>query len=169
MKTNKKIFFGIKIIIILIVLLIIPIFSGCSINAMINETYAGVSSPGLRDINIDEMEVESIRSLSQEMEKSYDINQSISTIADELNDPFKSFYAEEEEDAADKNILILENIYTEDGYSYCEIKFNDYTHILAVDDVFNNIYKIQSINEASVIILKGDEILTLFIGEMLHD
>jgi len=169
MRNNKKIFFGIKLIMISIVLLMIPVFGGCSINAMISETYAGVSSPGLRDISIDEMEVESIRTLKREMEKSYDINQSISTIANEINDPFKPFFIKEMEDIAEKNILILENIYNEDGDSYCELKFNDHKYVLIIDDIFNDIYKIQSINEASVIILKGDEILTLFIDEMFYD
>lgn len=169
MINNKKIFFGIKIIIVLFVLLIIPGTGGCSINAIVRETYAGISSPRLRDVSIDEMEVESIKTLKRKMENNYDINQSISTIADELNNPFKPFFIEEEEDTAEKNILILESIYTKDNESYCEIKFNDHLYLLIEEAIFNDIYKIQSINDGSVIILKGDEVLTLFIGEMLYD
>lgn len=168
MKTNKKIFFEIKIIVVLFVLIIIPGISGCSINDMISETYAGTTTPRLRDIKIDDMEVESIKTLKREMEKSYDINQSISTIANELNNPFKPFFIEEE-DNTEKNILILENIYTEEGNSYCELKFNNHIYLLIEEDIFNDVYKIKSINESSVIILKGDGILTLFIDEMFYD
>ncbi|MCD4670400.1 MAG: hypothetical protein K8S14_08135, partial [Actinomycetia bacterium] len=103
-----------------------------------------------------------------EMESSYDINQSISSIADELNDPFKPFYTIGEE-STEKNIFILESIYTEGEDSYCELKFNDHIYLLTVEDIFNETYMVQAINETSVIILKGDEVLTLFIGEMVHD
>ncbi len=140
----------------------------CSIDAMLEETYDSASSLKVRDVKIDEMEVESIRTLDMKMENSYDINQSISSIADELNNPFEPFYTEDT-DSAEKNILILESIYTEDEDSYCELKFNDHVYLLTVEDVFNKIYMIQAINETSVIILKGDEVLTLFIGEMVHD
>ena len=168
MRSNKKIFFRIKFIPVFFILLVIPITGACSINTIVNETYAGTSSLRVRDVNIDEMEVESIKTLSGEMEKSYDINQSISTIADELNNPFKPFYIKEE-DTAEKNILILVSIYTEDNDNYCELKFNDHIYLLTVEDIFNETYMVQAINETSVIILKGDEILTLFIGEMVHD
>ncbi len=140
----------------------------CSINAMAKETYTGTSSLKVRDIRIDEMEVESIGTLDLKMENSYDVNRPISSIADELNNPFKPFYAEDE-DSAEKNILILEGIYTEDDKSYCELRFNDRMYLLTVKQVFNEIYMIQAINKTSVSILKGDEILTLFIGDMVRD
>ena len=50
-----------------------------------------------------------------------------------------------------------------------KIKFNDHTYILTALDTFYDVYMIQSINETSVIILKGDEVLTLFIDEMVQD
>lgn len=169
MINSKNRFFIFRFIIIIIILMV-PAMGSCSINAMLDETYSGISGPAIRDgISIDEMEIESIRTIDREMEKSYDINQSISKIADELNDPFKSFYFEDEKDLLSKNILSLENIYTEDGDKFCEIKFNDQLYLLKEDIVFNDIYMVQSINEGSVIILKGDEVLTLIIGGKLLD
>jgi hypothetical protein len=157
------------VLIVLVFAIICLLFgNGCSINDMVMTTYNNSSSLTLRDIDIDTKEVESIKTVNEEMEKSYDISNKISTIADELENPFKPVYLlEETEDI--KNILILENIYMEDNIEYCELKFNDYTYILSEVDTFQDIYMIQSINDTSVIVLKGDEILTLFIGEMVHD
>jgi uncharacterized membrane protein len=142
--------------------------TGCTINDMIMTAYNDSSSLTMRNIDIDDKEVESIKTVSSEMEKSYDISKEISTIADELENPFKPFYLHENTEVI-KNILILENIYTEGSIEYCELKLNDYKYILTEQDTFHDIYMIQSINDTTVIVLKGDEILTLFIGEMVHD
>jgi len=142
--------------------------SGCSLNNMVRSTYENNASLTLRDIDIDEKEVESINTLGSEMEKSYDISKEISSIADELENPFKPFYYSEETEEV-KNIIILENIYLKDGSKSCEIKFNDHIYILVELDSFYDIYMVQSINETSVVLLKGDEVLTLFIGEMVQD
>jgi len=169
MRFDKKIFFRIIFISALLILLIMPGSVACSIDAMVNETYTGTSSLKVRDIRIDEMEVESIGILDVKMENSYDVSQqSISSIADELNNPFKPFYTEDE-DSVEKNILILEGIHTEGDDSYCDLRFNDSMYLLTAKQVFNEIYMIQAINETSVSILKGDEVLTLFIGDMLRD
>ena len=165
---NKNLLTASIIFIVIFFTISLYAFSGCSLNDMIRTTYNSGSTLTLRDVDIDEKEVDSIKTLKNEMEKSYDISQEISTIADELDNPFKPFYFEEETDGV-KNILILENIYSIDGNEYCEIKFNDYTYILTLLDTFQDVYMIQSINETSVIILKGDEVLTLFIGVMVND
>jgi len=164
---------NIKILCLLITVLSIAAIalfsiSGCSLNRIVSSTYNGNSSLTLRNIDIDDKEVESIKTVSGELENNYDISEEISSIADELENPFEPFYLEEENEGV-KNILILEEIYMEDDIEYCELKFNDYNYILIESDTFQDIYMIQSINDTSVIVLKGDEILTLFIGEMVHD
>jgi hypothetical protein len=164
---NSKIAFSLIMIILLMIICVSGV-SGCSLNRMVSTTYNNDPSLTLRDIDIDEKEVESIKTMDDGMEKSYDISSDISSIADELENPFKPFYAEEETDEV-KNILILKDILLEDGIETCEIKFNDYTYILSELDTFFDIYMVQSINDSSVVILKGDELFTLYIGEMVHD
>ncbi len=168
---NKLMNLKLKYLIGLLVILplILLVLSSCSISDIISETYSAGGEPlRLRDIKIDDREVESITVLEEEMEQSYDISKGISTIADELEDPFKPFF-NTEEDNTQKNILMLEDISKEEGIIFSEIKFNDFTYLLTEGDIFLEIYLIQSINDTSVIILKGDEVLTLHIGEMIYD
>jgi hypothetical protein len=162
MANTKKI-----LLIITFIFIIALLTSGCSLNRMARETYSNESTLEIRDIEIDENEVESIKALEMEMEKSYDIKTEISSIADELNNPFEPFHIGQQD--IETNILILKSIYFEDSAGYCEIKFNDFTYLLTAGDIFNETYMVQSINESSVIILKGDEVLTLLIGEMVQD
>lgn len=162
-----------KLNILITVLFLIPgillVLSSCSISNIVSETYSsGDESLKLRDIKIDDKEVESITVLEGEMEQSYDISTGISTIADELENPFEPFFIINE-DNTQKNILMLEGITTSEGNSFSEIKFNDFTYLLTEGDIFLEIYQIQSINDTSVIILKGDEVLTLHIGDMIYD
>ena len=63
----------------------------------------------------------------------------------------------------------LENIYTKDGDEYAEISLNEFQYLLKEGDIFDVIYQIQSINPDSVALLKGDEIITLFIDEIKYD
>ncbi|MEE8324768.1 MAG: hypothetical protein V3R31_03860 [Candidatus Humimicrobiaceae bacterium] len=164
---NLKLKYLIALLVILSLMFLI--LSSCSISDIVSETYSGGGeSLRLRDIKIDDKEVESITVLEEEMEQSYDISKGISTIADELEDPFEPFF-NTEEDNTQKNILMLEDITREDGIIFSEIKFNDYTYRLTEGDIFLGIYQVQSINDTSVIILKGDEVLTLHIGEMIYD
>ena len=154
-------------------MIIIPVLvfgvSSCSISGIISEAYSSGKEPlKLRDIKIDEKEVESIVVLEEKMEQSYDVSKGISNIADELEDPFKPFYIVEE-DNTQKNILMLVDITIDEDIIYSEIKFNDYTYFYTEGDIFAEIYQIQSINDTSVVILKGDELLTLHIGEMVYD
>ena len=162
-----------KLNILIALLFLLPVMvlvvSSCSISNIVSETYSpGEQSLKLRDIKIDEKEVESITVLEGEMEQNYDISKGISTIADELENPFEPFFIINEDDTQ-KNILILEAITINEGNSFSEIKFNDFTYLLTEGDIFLEIYQIQSINDTSVIILKGDEVLTLHIGDMIYD
>ena len=164
---NTKLKYLMTLLFLMPVLLLV--LSSCSISNIVNETYSsGDESLKLRDIKIDDKEVESITVLEAEMEQNYDVSKGISTIADELEDPFEPFFITDE-DNTEKNIFLLEDIGLEEGTSFSEIKFNDFTYRLTEGDIFLEIYKIQSINDTSVIILKGDEVLTLHIGEMIYD
>lgn len=169
MNTLKNIKLNFLIASLILVPVMLFALSSCSISNIVSETYSsGNESLELRDIKIDEKEVESITVLEKEMEQSYDISKGISTIADELENPFEPFFITNE-DNTQKNILILEDITTNEGNSFAEIKFNEFTYLLTEGDIFLEIYQIQSINDTSVIILKGDEVLTLHIGEMIYD
>ena len=169
MNTLKNIKLNFLIASLILVPVMLFALSSCSISNIVSETYSsGNESLELRDIKIDEKEVESITVLEKEMEQSYDISKGISTIADELENPFEPFFITNE-DNTQKNILILEDITTNEGNSFAEIKFNEFTYLLTEGDIFLEIYQIQSINDTSVIILKGDEVLALHIGEMIYD
>lgn len=164
---NTKLKYLMTLLILIPVLLLV--LSSCSISNIVSETYSsGDESLKLRDIKIDDKEVESITVLDAEMEQNYDVSKGISTIADELEDPFEPFFITDE-DNTEKNIFLLEDIGSEEGISFSEIKFNDFTYRLTEGDIFLEIYQIKSINDTSVIILKGDEVLTLHIGEMIYD
>ena len=164
---NTKLKYLIALLFFVAVMLLV--LSSCSISNIVSETYSsGDESLKLRDIKIDDKEVESITVLEGKMEQSYDISTGISKIADELENPFEPFFIINE-DNTQKNILMLEGITTSEGNSFSEIKFNDFTYLLTEGDIFLEIYQIQSINDTSVIILKGDEVLTLHIGDMIYD
>ncbi|MCJ7665206.1 MAG: hypothetical protein MUO59_00535 [Actinobacteria bacterium] len=158
-------------LIVLLMLIAVMLFAlgGCSISTIIREAYSSEDeSLKLRDMKIDEKEVESINVLEKEMEQNYDISKGISNLADDLEDPFRPFFTVDE-DNTQKNILMLEDITTDAGIDSCEIKFNDNTYLLEEGDIFLKIYQVQSISDESVAILKGDEILTLHIGVMIYD
>lgn len=143
---------------------------GCTMGRMAGEIFAiGDGSLELRDIDIDEREVESIRIQEEEMEKSYDISKDISSIADDLENPYKPFFETGGEEQSEKNIIIVESIYSKDGSDFAEIKFNDYVYLLTVDDTFLDIYSVKAINETSVVLLKGDEVINIFINEPVYD
>ena len=68
---NKNLFTASIIFIILFFTVSLYAFSGCSLNDMIRTTYDSGSTLTLRDVDIDEKEVESIETLKTEMEKSF--------------------------------------------------------------------------------------------------
>ena len=143
--------------------------SACSIGNMLEEAFGPQNIIEDMDIDVDEKEIESINVAAQRMEEKYDISlDDISNIADELDDPFKPFYIAGEE-TEEENVLKLENIYTKDGDEYAEISLNEFQYLLKEGDIFNAIYQLQSINQDSVVLLKGDEIITLFIDEIKYD
>ena len=150
-------------------LCILSYVSGCSIVTLIEESYSKKESvEKVPHVEIDEDEINSIIIVDEEMKKSYDIETDISLPEIDSKDPFKPFYVKDEEE--EENVLILEKIYSEDGISYAEIKFNDNLYELEEDDPFgDNNYQVKVINPTSVVLLKGDEIITIFINQVYYD
>lgn len=168
MKTNLiKIF--LKIIMILAIMFILLVSSACAIPRMFDEAFGPQDIVADLDLDLDEKEIASIEVSGQRMEEKYDISlEDISNIADELDDPFEPFYIIEEQ-TEEENVLKLENIFSKEGDEYAEITLNEFQYLLIEGDVFDVIYQVQSINQDSVALLKGDEIITLFIDEIKYD
>jgi len=168
MKNNfKKIF--LNAVLVLAAVSILFISSACSIGKMLDEAFGSQDLIEDMQLDVDEKEIESISISDQKMEEQYDISlEDISSIADELDNPFEPFYFDSGQ-TEEENLLKLENIYSQDGDEYAEINLNEFQYLLKEGDIFDAIYQVQSINEDSVALLKGDEIITLFIDEIKYD
>ena len=157
---------------VLAFIVIIVFLSGitsCSLNTIIEESYLKSDTVlDVPDIEIDEAEIGEINIGESNLKKMYDIKDEFIKTDTEIRDPFKPFYIEEV-GKEDKNILILKAIYTEDQTEYAEIYYNDYRYLLKEEDIFSGVYLVNSINPDSVILLKGDELITLFLNEMVYD
>lgn len=165
-----------KIIEIIVIFLVaifyvaaVPFISGCSVYTIIKESYmAEEEGLELPQIDIDEAEIKGIGKSDIDIRKSYDIDNEISVIDKSVRDPFKPFYIKDEEED-EKNILKLEKIYTRDGIEYAELSLNDYSYLLKEGDTFYDIYLVQAINDTSVVLLKGDDMVTVFIDTVIYD
>ena len=167
---SKKI---VKLVVILIVIIscmvMVPYISGCSVYRIIKESYMGEEeSLELPEIEIDEMEIKEIGKGDIDIKKSYDIEGEINLVDESARDPFKPFYLQDEEEE-EKNVLKLESIYTKDGIEYAEISLNDYPYKLKEGDPLSDSYLVQVINSNSVVLLKGDDILNIFMDEIIYD
>lgn len=168
MNKNKTI----KIIVIFLVAIFyfaaVPFISGCSVYTIIKESYmAEEEGLELPQINIDEKEISGIGKVDTEMKPSYDPEE-IKLKEAPVRDPFKPFYIKDEEEE-EKNILKLEKIYTMDGIEYAELSLNDYLYLLKEGDTLLDIYLVKAIDETSVVLLKGDDIVNVFIGTVVYD
>lgn len=170
-KYRKKIIArSLFVIIFLMVLTIMS--SSCTIDRMLGESYlASEKIESVPDIEIDEYELEAIESRGKNMEKDYKVELEIIPQDEGLKNPFKPYYlAEQEEDEeVIENTLMLEKVYSLDGVKYADIELNGYMYKLAVGDIFNKIYQLQVINDSSVVLLKGDSLITLFLNEIYYD
>ncbi len=162
----KKITF---ILIILFSISAFSIFPGCSFYEMVKQSYVG-EEEGLElpDVKIDESEISEIGKEDIDIGKRYDLEGDINFIDDSLRDPFEPFYVEKE-DEEEKNVFKLERIYTKDGIEYAELNFNDYSYELKEGDPLAYIYSVQAINTNNIVLLKGDDVLTVFIDQVLYD
>ena len=171
MKNYKKILKPIIFILsLMIILAAFPIISGCSIYDIVQESY--MSEEGgleLPEVIIDDKEISEIGKEEIDVKKSYDIEGEIDLIDESIKDPFKPFYIIEEDEEEQKNIFELERIYIEDGIEYAELSFNDYPYLLKEGDPLAYIYSVQAINDTSIVLLKGDDILTVFIDSVVYD
>jgi hypothetical protein len=168
---NKKI---VKLSIILIAIIscmiMIPYISGCSVYRIIKESYMGGEEESLElpETEIDEAEIKEIGKGDIDIKKSYDIEGEINLVDESARDPFRPFYLQDEEEE-EKNVLKLESIYTKDGIEYAEISLNDYSYKLKEGDPLSDSYLVQVINSNSVVLLKGDDILNIFMDEIIYD
>lgn len=142
---------------------------GCSSCAILKESYmAEEEGLELPQVEIDEKEISGIGKVDTEIKKSYDIGEEINLTDASTRDPFKPFYIKEDQEEK-KNMLKLEKIYKESGIEYAELCLNDYSYLLKEGDTFYDIYLVQAINDTSVVLLKGDDIVTVFMGTVVYD
>jgi hypothetical protein len=157
---------------LIILLAASQVMAGCSLTSIVKESYMS-EDDGLEipEVEIDEKEISEIGKEDINIKKSYAIEDEIDLIDDSIKDPFKPFYIEEEteETEEDKNIFKLERIYITDGVEYAELSFNEHLYLLKENDLFGYYYFVQAINETSVVLLKGDDTLTVFLGTVLYD
>ncbi len=162
----KKIIF---IAVVLFSILVLFIFTGCSFLEIIKESYIGGEKElEMPDIKINENEVIEIGREDSAIEKSYDPEYNINFIDDSSRDPFEPFYIEEE-DEEEKNVFKLNRIYTENGIEYAELNLNNYSYQLKEGDTLVYIYSVQAINTNSVVLLKGDVVVTVFMDQVYYD
>lgn len=142
---------------------------GCSACAILEEAYMneenGIELP---QVEIDEKEISEIGKVDIEGEKSYDIEEEFNLIDESVRDPFKPFYIKDEQEEK-KNMFKLEKIYTMDGIEYVDLSLNDYLYQLKEGDILSDIYLVHAINPDSVVLLKGDDILYIFMGTVKYD
>jgi hypothetical protein len=151
-------------------MVMVPYISGCSVYRIIKESYMGGEEESLElpETEIDEAEIKEIGKGDIDIKKSYDIEGEINLVDESARDPFKPFYLQDEEEE-EKNVLKLESIYTKDGIEYAEISLNDYSYKLKEGDPLSDSYLVQVINSNSVVLLKGDDILNIFMDEIIYD
>jgi len=157
-------------IIFLLSLIVNMLISGCSIFSIVNKAYSGTEEepPVLPEVEIDEGEVKEISVSEENTKKSYIIENEVSLVDESTRNPFKPFYISDD-DEEEENILTLSGISSKDGVEYAEIDFNGYIYNLKENDTLSDFYLVQAINNDSVVLLKGDEIVTMYIGIPVYD
>jgi|GEM_PF-1058141 len=174
-KRNKLIFKKFKNISVICImasfsLLLVAYLSGCAILGVEDDPGSEKNSTlKIPDVRIDEREIEEIGRGDENMKKSYEAETDIDIMDESARDPFKPFYVSGGDEGDEKNIIKLENIYSKDKVYYADINVNEYTYVLEVADTLGDVYVVMAINDDSVVLQKGDELLTLFIGVPLYD
>jgi len=165
-KNSKLIFILLSVVIVLILLL-----SSCSFAQLFNNFTADESISGdIEKINLDENEIKSLKITDKTVEEMIDTSNEIKISSDKIRDPFMPFFLNPELDSkSQKNKLTVEKIYSQDEIFYTEINLNDSIYKLKKDDLFGKIYQVKAINADSIVLLKGDEIITIYINEIYYD
>lgn len=168
----KKIKINLSYLVIIGVLIIIILSGGCTFigrfsnNLIINDTIPSE----IAKIQIDENELKNLDITNKTLNEKIDTSNEIKITADKLRDPFMPFYLNNQQGSeTQKNKLFVEKIYSENEIFYAEINFNDAVYKLKKDDLFGKIYQVKAINADSVVLLKGDELITIYINEIYYD
>jgi len=177
MKLNsKKIFnfkFKILIIVIILIILLSIVLNGCNIINQILPDSMAINeniSPEIARINIDENELKNLDITNKTFNEQIDSTNNVKLNVDKLRDPFLPFYLNNNQNnEIQKNKIIVEKIYSENEVVYTEISLNDATYKLKKDDLFGKIYQVKAINADSVVLLKGDEYITVYMNEVYYD
>jgi len=170
-----KKFFNLKLIIFILllsaVLILTVALSSCSILTLLdNFNFADSYLLNTTKITLDENELNSLEITNQTSEEKIDVTSEASISNAGLRDPFKPFSTNSNKVNEDEsNMLVAKKIYSESGIFYVEISFNESVYKLKIDDLFGKIYQVKAINADSVVLLRGDEVLTLFINEIYND
>ncbi len=158
-----------KIAITIISLIMAVIFTGCR-NFSFFES--AISDADLKTkIKIEDTDINALN--TQEILKG-DINEKIESsdeiiFTEEIRNPFMPFYMKSQDEQTVTNQLALEKIYSDDENIYAEIDINGSTYKLKLGDQFAKIYQVQAINESSIVLLKGDELITIYMNEIYYD
>lgn len=166
---------NIKLILIIILLttafILLFGLSSCSITTLLdNFNIIDSASSDTLKINLDENELKSLEITNQTIEEKIDTVNEIKISSEGIRDPFLPFFMNSKgKNESQKNMLTVERIYSESSIFFVEINLNDAVYKLKIDDLFGRIYQIKAINADSVVLLKGDEIITLFINEIYYD
>jgi len=168
-RKNLKLFLLLPVIVA--VLILFPLLSSCSFGQLFYNFVADESiSADIEKINLDENEIKSLKISDKTAEEMIDTSNEIKISSDKLRDPFMPFYFNPDSDGrSQKNKLSVEKIYSQDGIFYTEINLNDSVYKLKKDDLFGKIYQVKAINADSIVLLKGDEIITIYINEIYYD
>ena len=162
---------NIKLILIIFLLTAAFIFlfglSSCTITTLLDnfKIIDSVSSDTIK-INLDENELRSLEITNQTIEEKIDTVSEIKISSEGIRDPFLPFFMNSDSESKNqKNLLVVERIYSESSIFYVEINLNEAVYKLKLEDLFGKIYHVKAINADSVVLLKGDEIITLFFNE----
>jgi hypothetical protein len=145
--------------------------SSCSITTLLNNYKLNDSvSSDITKINLDENELKNLKITNQTIEEKIDTPTEIKVSSEEIRDPFMPFFMNPSTESENmKNMLTVERIYSESNIFFVEINLNGAVYKLKINDLFGKIYQVKAINSNSIVLLKGDEIITLFINEIYYD
>lgn len=145
--------------------------SSCSITTLFDNVVLDDEIPSdIARINIDENELKRLEITNQTFEEKIDTSSEINFSSSDIRDPFLPFFMNLQPDGdKQKNMLTVAGIYSEGNVFFVEIDLNDAVYKLKTSDLFGKIYQVKVINADSVVLLKGDEIITLFINEIYYD
>ncbi len=170
-KLKRKIKFIFLLSVILLAFVIFTLISGCSLNQLFKDFIPDDNIyVDIEKINMDDIDVKSLEITDKAFDEKIDTSNEIKISSDKMRDPFMPFYLYPESDSETlRNKLVVEKIYSQDETFYTEINLNDSVYKLKTEDLFGKIYQVRAINTDSVVLLKGDEIITIYMNEIYYD